>query len=89
MPTTVSKTSSEWIVAKVSSVSVCISVENGEIHRAQLNGLQNDPIYIDERLLPPLSEALTEALQEARASKVRTMPSNPADISENSNHETD
>lgn len=77
MPVTVKKTSSEWIVAKdsnLSNVSVCISVENGEIRRVQLNGLKEDYILIDKKHLRPLWGALTEALQELRASEVRTSP---------------
>jgi len=83
MPVEVKKTSSEWIVAKdsnLSSISVCISVENGQIRRIKLNGLKEDSIYIDEKHLRPLWGALTEALQELRASQVRTEPDEASEI---------
>jgi len=74
MSLTVSKTRSEWLVAKDYKVSVCASVENGTVKRVDINGLKDDTIYTDLEHLRYLSNAMRELLQEIAAAQERTKP---------------
>ena len=79
MSVMVEKKKHEWIVSESSGVSVCIGVENGVPGSAKVNGLSeltcaDGPIYTNLTKLQALWKALTELLQEVRASEERTKP---------------
>ena len=73
MALTVEKHRNEWLMAKMLSVSVGVTVNDGDVTRVQINGVNSgESIYTDIVNLRRLFHCTAEILEEVRAAQERT-----------------
>jgi len=69
---------SEWLVSKVGTTSICASVENGEVKRIEINGLESKSVtlhpgpYSGAHQLRELYLAIDEIVDAINDAIVRT-----------------
>ena len=74
MALTVEKHRSEWLVAEMLSISVCVDVRDGKAKQVKVNGIKDDTIYTNMVHLRRLFHCTAEILEEVRAAQERTKP---------------